>query len=592
MKRAIYRRFQSILYIFLVLSLALMTLLPAFSWPVFAEQAVVSDTTAPTAEAQPSEPAPVPAVEPEPVAAPDPIAAMLLIPSGLQTDGGGGESMLLSGGAPDPLGEYGPSRAPLKPSFNVKAEEATGALVYSYPVEIPKGRAGLQPDLHLTYNSYDTKLENIISRGWSLSIPSIERLPKAGVAEMFSANDFTSSLDGELVNLSGNQYAARTENGNFTKYEFTSNTWVATDKKGVVYSFGLNAATRQDDPGDASRIFKWMLEKVIDTNGNYITYTYQKTNGQIYPLEIRYTGFDADPGAFRVEFIWQNRSDVVSTRDKGFEVTTGKRVQNIFVYYQNAWVQKYTSVYTTADNGTSSAVSSIQREGRDSQGVITQLPLTTFSYHSAGTKDWTQDNNYIIPEILVGQFGMDPGTRLADVNGDGLVDILRSSYQGPTPPGYPVNRVNINKGDGTGWQLDPNWVVPERFSVEGGGVFYDQGTRLVDVNGDGLVDVMRSSYDTFGIDTIQRVYINTGSGWQLDSNYQIPTYFTYGNNRQDYGVRFGVVNGVRLVDINGDGLADVIRGDYQNPDGFVSRVYINKGDGTGWAFDSTIALPD
>jgi len=141
MKRAIYRRFQSILYIFLVFSVALMTVLPAFSRPVFAEEAVVSDSTAPTAEAQPSETAPVPAVEPEPVAAPDPIAAMLLIPSGLQTDGGGGESMLLSGGAPDPLGEYGPSRAPLKPSFNVKAEEATGALVYSYPVEIPP-RAG------------------------------------------------------------------------------------------------------------------------------------------------------------------------------------------------------------------------------------------------------------------------------------------------------------------------------------------------------------------------------------------------------------------------------------------------------------------
>jgi concanavalin A-like lectin/glucanase superfamily protein/virulence plasmid B protein len=80
---------------------------------------------------------------------------------------------------------------------------ASGALTQHIPIDIPPGRNGLQPDLSLDYNSQNTAEDSIVGYGWSLSIPYIERLNKTGSQNLYGPNAyFTSSLDGELANLS------------------------------------------------------------------------------------------------------------------------------------------------------------------------------------------------------------------------------------------------------------------------------------------------------------------------------------------------------------------------------------------------------
>ena len=67
--------------------------------------------------------------------------------------------------------------------------------------------------------------------------------------------------------------------------------------------FGLNANSRQDDPTNNSKIYKWMLEKQLDTNSNYTRMNTIKILVRFIPYKINYTGFGGVNGIFDVEFL-------------------------------------------------------------------------------------------------------------------------------------------------------------------------------------------------------------------------------------------------------------------------------------------------
>src|ERR1051325_1883857 len=218
---------------------------------------------------------------------------------------------------------------------------STGALVYSYPITVPPGRNGLQPSLSLQYNSQGKTQDGAFGYGWSASIPYIQRVNKTGIEQLYTANYFSSSLSGDLVSVSGTTYAPRIENGDFLKYTFTGNAWIVTDKKGMVYTFGSQAATRQDNPANAAQVYKWMLDKIQDTNGNFISYTYFKDSGQIYPNAIVYTGNGANTGIFEVDFLRQSRTDAAISSTSGFLVASNYRINEIDAKVNGIWATKY-----------------------------------------------------------------------------------------------------------------------------------------------------------------------------------------------------------------------------------------------------------
>ncbi len=82
----------------------------------------------------------------------------------------------------------------------------SGAFEQSLPIAIPLGRGGVQPDLKLSYSSANTRLDSLFGYGWSMNIPYIERLNKAGVDNLFNQDIqhsfFYSSLSGELLPVS------------------------------------------------------------------------------------------------------------------------------------------------------------------------------------------------------------------------------------------------------------------------------------------------------------------------------------------------------------------------------------------------------
>ena len=505
----------------------------------------------------------------------------------------------------------------------------TGSFVYSYPFTLAPGRNGLQPSLSLNYNSANSDVSSIVGYGWSLSVPSIERVNRYGVDDLYTSTTFSSSLSGELEDVSltdttHGAYGAKIDDGSFLTYSYgTDETWTVTDKHGMTYVFGAFDDDRLSDPSDTTRVFRWMLSEVRDGNDNVVTYSYQKNGNQIYPLAINYTGNGSAAGIFDVGFSLETRADVAESFAAGFSVETAYRLSGIDVEVNGQARRSYELVYTTGDNGTRSLLQSITETAFDEDAASLTKPATTFDYSTAdrswsedasfaglpvtiagtgngslgvylfdvngdnlpdvvkaryggdhavyinnGDYTWTEDSAYAIPFDFAGPVGQDMGVRVADMDGDGFLDLLYSRTGGG---GFAASALYLNNGDGTGWSEDTSVTIPLSFSYSGS----DLGVRIVDIDGDGMQDLVKAR-DTFPTE----VYINNGdgTGWTSSSAFNIPQYFT-GSSNNDRGVRFG--------DVNGDGLTDLVYGRYTSTTETV--VYINTGD--GWSEDTNYTVP-
>jgi hypothetical protein len=399
---------------------------------------------------------------------------------------GNGSLGLLSG---ETVYDYGrePAGSRLSPDPSL---DLSGAFRYSYPLTVPPGRKGLEPKLSLEYSNQSTENQSIFGYGWSDNIPYIQRINKAGSEQLYSRYDFVSSLDGELLPTAAGtttSFSAKTENSDFRTYAFTNNQWTVTDKQGTTYKFGTSTGSRQNDTASTTRIYKWMLDEIRDTNGNYIKYEYYKDAGQIYPSKIIYTGNGSTDGIFEVSFSRESRTDNATTSQPAFNVKTNYRINEIQAKVNSTWVRKYALSYTTGDNGARSLLSSITETGQGEDATTISLPATSFTYqpsqHSIATSTaWT------IPEYTAFA-DRDSGTRFVDVNGDGLADITRLYYSGGTGA---IQNVYLNKGDGTGWTASTTWSIPADVGYFAGNA--DYGVRFAEVNGDGLIDLIRSQY--------------------------------------------------------------------------------------------------
>lgn len=172
---------------------------------------------------------------------------------------------------------------------------------------------------------------------------------------------------------------------------------------------------------------------------------------------------------------------------------------------------------------------------------------------------------------------------------------------------------------------------PVHFQNRSGFHVGDVGIRLVDLNGDGLTDVVwkdpfldpyvGESWETFDMSEVPSPYwshqggptvangvlLNTGSGWcaswdtgaagcQGAAKYALPTHLSFAHRANVDGVRVPLMagavyvegNGVSLVDVNGDALVDVVRADKWESETWLQSP--GEGGGTAWkrapAFDA------
>lgn len=506
------------------------------------------------------------------------------------------------------------------PHLIPEINDFTGAASQLVPIKVPPGRGGIEPSLKLDYNSY--RHNGLLGKGWLLETGAIQRQTKWGVD--YNQDDFVFISKGrrlDLVPIGNDRFQTRIET-NFTRYIFhrASNYWEAISKDGTRAYFG-NDTGADSKQTNSFGTFTWALDRVEDNNGNYMTVTYLRDQGQLYPLQIDYTGNtnSGDAPSNKVIFSYEGepRPDVLTSYVSKSAFATALRLYSVSTYGNNQRALEYRLEYETSPVGQISLLKKIRILGSDGQ---TEIPSYTFTYqpgtagrivtgpqaedidmayHSRKFADVTGDGKAdlilirstsrteikVYPSNGNGTFGDGrpsifmnvPGSEFdtgggdshyfADLNGDAIADYIlhaKRSVVGDGPEEYLLNRfmVFLNNGDGT--------------FVEAGSIDRDPGALMhttigfLDNNFDGLNDIIVEEGNH------KLVYPSDGQGgfepaYPCNLPEDMPGYFR--------------PKGRYFADVNGDGLTDLINYyyDFEESLGDLRRrnftTYLSNGNG-------------
>ena len=432
---------------------------------------------------------------------------------------------------------------------------SSGGASYTIEVQVPPGIRTFDPALSFAYSS---KAQNgLMGMGWNLNgFARISRVKKIlaidGVAGAISlSNEDRFALNGRrLLVMNGENGAEQ------SVYRNEIDTWQQTTisaadsygpttfqvqhPNGVVQVFGGTTDSRLM-AADEKTVREWLLSSSTDKNGNTITYTYDpdplktgQTTSQAYPVEIAYgsnSSTTPETSADRfVRFTYQSRNDVVQHMQAGTEIQTSARLAAVNTYVEDSLVSNYRVSYSSSAASERSLVSSIQRFSAldDTMGISP----SSFTYQQGsnafgGADTWLSGN--FTPAS--GWDKTDNPIKLADVNGDGLLDLV----------GF-KDGVQVALGKQDGFATATTWI--DDFSLRYNWSS-DEPRYLADINGDGVADIVGFSDD--GV--VFALADPASSRFQLVAG-NFP-YFAPNNGWLSGAPRL-------LADVNGDKAVDIV----------------------------------
>ncbi|MCA9677457.1 MAG: hypothetical protein KC464_20705 [Myxococcales bacterium] len=352
----------------------------------------------------------------------------------------------------------------------------TGALSYSYPITVPPGRLGNQPQLALSYSS-QAPIYGGVAAGWSLSLPEIQRDTSEGILRPlgFTSDSrpykkFVSTMAGSRPLIAVTEPAESTvyktfraqNDTSYTRYEWMQPgqpfLWRAFGSDGTVYTFG----DRDLIVGavDDNRV---PLTRTRDVFGNTVEYHYKSEGLDLRVTEIDYNinpnaGLEASA---KVSFSWTAAPGcgdlpVGASADQrtGSEQRTGTQrlTQITSTAFAPDGAVDHTRIvtlgYDASTESCSAGFAAYRQLTTIQESAITatsrvDLPAMTFTYGGAARTDWQGSTYGTWYEPSMGD-AVTWGRRyqglawptvdamLVDLDGDGLVDRLRSSNNGTT----------------------------------------------------------------------------------------------------------------------------------------------------------------
>jgi RHS repeat-associated protein len=462
----------------------------------------------------------------------------------------------------------------------------TGSMTYSIPIVAPPGRNGMDPGIAFVYRS--SRGNGWIGVGWDIEIGAIVRSVKNGVD--YAGEDFVLEMSGagtDLVKKNGT-YHAKIEGG-FLRIKKIAGTdgdyWEVTDKAGMRYYFGQSYASQQYDTSDSSKVFKWCLDRVEDTNGNFTTFSYTKDQGQIYLKQIDYSDHvnDQVEPLNHIIFHLEPRQDAPAMYTTNFEVRTAFRLKTIEITANGYPIRAYKLEYDTdaiedgAQYGVStgrSVLTKIQQYGKDYtiiDGTInggSALPPVSLEVSQSEkfvTQSWSTIPYYAIEpcnslsdpciahspyfHVLTGDF-----------NGDGKTDIAYAQTFN-----WSKWRISLSNRVGNGFTTE-EWSTSPYFSIDSS---YDGHEKILtgDFNGDGKTDIAHSR-SQWGM---WRISLSTGTGF-VTQDWSTSPYVAIDDNTDD---KEQIITG----DFNGDGKTDIAHA-RSGWEGW--RVSLSNQDGNGF----------
>jgi len=271
-----------------------------------------------------------------------------------------------------------------------------GTANLSYPIEIPTGRQGMQPNLALTYSSSGGN--GWLGVGWDISIPSITVETRWGVPR------YDSDLESDVYVYEGEQLVSYDSvAGRFRDMPHRTNHWTnrnvldhdgheqfyprkneaydsivrhgggpdsywwtVTHKNGVTDYYGKyaldngvnNSCVLRTGAGNSSgAIAHWALAESVDPSGNSVRYCYSVIQHpgvnnasvmgkQIYIDSICYTYHEDAPSRYKIHFVRKGgRDDVTVSFNRGFKEVTAEELCNIEISFDDEVFRRY-MIYT------------------------------------------------------------------------------------------------------------------------------------------------------------------------------------------------------------------------------------------------------
>jgi len=246
----------------------------------------------------------------------------------------------------------------------------------SYPIEVPPGRLGLQPQLAVSYSSSGGN--GWMGIGWDMPMQAVTIDTRFGVPRYDAGLETeTYMLSGEMltpVAHRGDLVARTTDKVFHTRVEGqfrriirkgtapSNYTWEVTDKNGVKYLYGATDPATETLTDASGNIFTWALCEIRDPNGNFVRYHYAKVSdpgrpdwtvpgSNLYVQRITYTGSGGVEGLYAVNFIRDRdlnepkRSDVQIDARGGFKRVTADLLRKVEVSFAGALIRRYEFVY-------------------------------------------------------------------------------------------------------------------------------------------------------------------------------------------------------------------------------------------------------
>lgn len=364
-----------------------------------------------------------------------------------------------------------------------------GAANYRIPFVLPPGTAGMTPQIALTYSSSGSN--TIVGWGWSLTgLSLISRCP-ANLAQHgftdgvdFDGND-QFCMDGQLLVAVQGVYGAdqtiyRTENESFSKIKSIGKagngplSFQVWTKAGLRIEYGVNANSRLEAKG-RSDILYWAVTRIVDTKGNYMTFTYDKysATGELLPKWIDYTG-NASQNVTpynRVEFLYELRPDGRVQFIAGTPVRLSKRIQYLRVYADSVLMREFRFGYEVSPTTGRSRLINLTECGMGGQCLLatrfvwSSQSTAEFNFNGSGSGKWS------------GHGGGQNNNIIGDYNGDGKTDM--AAYTGAN------GRWHLCLSTGSGFAC--SFVVAHARGIK--------DTFPGDFNGDGRTDLAAYTWD-------------------------------------------------------------------------------------------------
>jgi RHS repeat-associated protein len=463
------------------------------------------------------------------------------------------------------------------------ANPVTGTASVSIPVPLTAGRGALAPALSLGYDSGSGN--GVFGLGWTLDAPSISRRtdkglpryrdsgPDADVYQFAGAEDLVPALE-PAADGSGWTPVTRTQDGfeiaayrprtegAYSRIERWQDVasgdlhWLVTSRDNITAVFGRDPASRIVDSADSGRVFRWLLQESTDDRGSVVQYEYKAedvSGAAVYLKRIKY-GNDA-PGvadAFHFEAVldygehdpqvptpdevspWTVRADPFSTFRSGFEVRTYRLCRRVLMFHTFAELGSAPTLVRSLDldydeTPVASYLRSATERGyiRSESGAgytVASMPMLEFGYQQrvVSTESSPLTSGPGLPPVR-----MDDGAyRWIDLNGEGVAGIL--AEQGGTW----FYRSNLG-GGAFGAPAAPS-VLPAAATARG-------AWDLMDLAGDGLPALASLGGSTPGY------YARADdAGWAAFATFDAFPNLDWRDPN------------LRLVDLTGDGLADVL----------------------------------